>query len=300
MENNELKDFMIQPTPETQTDYEIVATTEEIDNFDFASGAEFDIEKNHELIVGLKQKEEDESMKELVKLREAKNIIEKTAKDFLKPEFVDMMNKEESNLTNMIKKYDPNIDEVRAMTEDQKDKIYDIAQYLFNVFQKKLNDLLFNFPLTKEEVKFIFNVFRNKLEYDQNEVFQMKELKENYLDKDFEKQEDGNFMTYINVNDLIVFYHLISKYKVKGITSEHYDYLQILTKIGERIKLFNAYNVVIQRLSTDFQMWGGALSTEGELVGKVVEPTVETLNDVTTSKPLDRISIVNEETGKEI
>jgi hypothetical protein len=114
----------------------------------------------------------------------------------------------------------------------------------------------------------------------------MKDLKDNYLDKKFDKLEDGSYMTYINVNDLIIFYHLISKYKVKGITNEHYDYLQILTKIGERIKLFNAYNVVVQRLSTDFQMWGGALSVEGELVGKVLEPAA------------DEVSVVNAETGE--
>ena len=272
MDNTELKDFAIDGV--NIEDVKIISSTDELDNFDFSSEQPFDIDGNYELISALKKEDEDEAMKALVKLREAKNIIEKNAKTFLSAEFVDMYNKEEENLLNLIKKYDPNIDEIRAMSEEDKDKIYHIAQYLFNIYQKKLNDLLFFFPLTKEEVKFIFNVFRNKLEYDQNEVFQMKDIKENYLDKEFTKQDDGNYMTYINVNDLIIFYHLISKYKVKGITQEHYDYLSILTKVGERIKLFNAYNVVVQRLSEDFQLWGGNLSVEGELVGKVVEPAI--------------------------
>lgn len=112
-------------------------------------------------------------------------------------------------------------------------------------------------------------------------------VKENYLDKEFKKGDNGEYDTYINVNDLIIFYHLISKYKVKGITQEHYDYLQVLTKIGERIKLFNAYNVVVQRLSNDFQLWGGALSVEN-IAGQALDPTgeVEVLNDVTSSAPL--------------
>jgi hypothetical protein len=295
MDNTELKDFIIGDTKVTAEEVSIPFSSDTLESFDFASTENFNIDENYELVEIMKKEKEDESMKELVKLREAKNIIEKNAKNFLNPEFVDKYNKEEENLLNLIKKFDPNLDEVRNMPEDKKDKIYEIAQYLFNLYQKKLNQLLFYFPLTKDEVKFMFNVFRNKLEYDQNEVFQMKELKENYLDKDFEKLEDGNLMTYINVNDLIVFYHLISKYKVKGITQEHYDYLQILTKIGERIKLFNAYNVVVQRLSNDFQLWGGTLSVEGELAGKVLEPQI--INDVNSTEPLH---LINEETGKVI
>jgi len=291
MDNTELKDFVIDGIIENKEDYTIVASTDELDNFDFNSDNEFDIETNYELISTMKKEEDNEAVKELIKLKEAKNIIEKHAKTFLDSDFVDKFNKEEENLLNLIKKFDPNVDAVRALSEEQKDKIYEIAQYLFNSYQKKLNDLLFLFPLTNDEKKFIFNVFRNKLEYDQNEVFQLKDVRENYLDKDFDKLEDGSYMTMINVNDLIIFYHLISKYKVKGITQEHYDFLQILTKIGERIKLFNAYNVVVQRLSTDFQMWGGALTVEGELVGKALEPAVESDSEV---------SIVNNETGEVI
>jgi len=276
MDNTELKDFALEGSVETPQDYEIVASTEDIENFDFSSEEPFDIETNYELIESLKKEEEDsEEAKEIIKLREARNIIEKDAKIFLDPAFVDQFAKEEQNLLNLIKKFDANKEEVRNMTESQKDKIYGIAQYLFNVYQKKLNDINYSFPLTKEEIKFVYNVFRNKLEYDQNEVFQLKDIKENYLDKEFDKDETGGAITHINVNDLIIFYHLISKYKVKGITQEHYDYLQVLTKIGERIKLFNAYNVVVQRLSNDFQLWGSTLTVEGELVGKALEPEKE-------------------------
>ena len=99
---------------------------------------------------------------------------------------------------------------------------------------------------------------------------------------------DGELKTLINVNDLIIFYHLFSKYKVQGITKEYYDFVSVLTKIGERIKLFNAYNVVIQRLSNDFQLWGGALSVEQELTGHTLEP----------QKSSDDVSVVNKETGE--
>jgi hypothetical protein len=261
--------------------FEMTVSTDVLESFDFAGDKDFNIDENFELIHTLKRLEQSDEQKEFVKLQEAKNIIEKYSKIFLNVDFVDQFSKEEQNLLNLIKKYDPNIDDVRNMSEEQKDKIYEIAQYLFNVFQKKLNELNFIFPLSKKEFKFMLKVFREKLEYDQNEVFQMKELKENYLDNDFNEIDgDMNVITRINVNDLIVFYHLFAKYKVKGITTEYHDFLQILTKIGERIKLFNAYNVVVQRLSNDFQLWGGSLSVEGELTGQVIEPKKEDLISV--------------------
>jgi hypothetical protein len=301
MDNIELKEFVIENVPineETLIKEEnIASSTDELEQFDFSSDKTFDIDQYHELISFMKKEEEDnDSIKELIKLQEAKNIIEKNAKIFLNSEFVDKFNQEEQNLINMIKKFDPNLEFVRNLTEEQKDKVYEIAQYLFNSFQKKLNDFVFHFPLTNDERKFVYHVFRNKLEYDQNEIFQLKDVKENYLDKDFEKNQQGIYDTFINVNDLVIFYHLISKYKVKGITQEHYDYLQILTKIGERIKLFNAYNVVVQRLSNDFQLWGGALDVEGELAGKILEPT--TTNQ--TSEFKDDLHLVNEGTGEVI
>lgn len=286
MDKEELKEFAIgdEKLPETT---EVSSSTDELDNFDFSDDKGFDIDKYHELINFLKKSEATDEMKEKIKLEEAKNIISSTAKEFLGEEFVNQYSKEEDNLINLIKKFDPNLEEVKKMTEDQKDKIYDIAQYLFNNFQKKLNQLNFHFPINIEERKFIYNVFKNKIEYDQNEVFQLDELKNNYLDIDF-KNDNGIYNTYINVNDLIVFYHLFSKYKVKGITNEFYNFIQILKKIGERIKLFNAYNVVIQRLSNDFQLWGGNLSFEENITGKVIEPEKgeQILNDVNSSEPL--------------
>lgn len=286
MDKEELKEFAI--GDENISSSEVVSSTDELDSFNFSTDKDFDIEKYHELINFLKKGESTDEMKEKIKLEEAKNIISANAKNFLGEKFVDEYTKEEENLINLIKKFDPNLDKVKKMTEEQKDKIYDIAQYLFNNFQKKLNQLNFHFPLTNDEKKFIFAVIKNKLEYDQNEVFQLDELKKNYLDVDF-TSADGIHQTFINVNDLIVFYHLFSKYKVKGITTEFYNFIEILKKIGERIKLFNAYNVVVQRLSNDFQLWGGNLSFEENITGKVVEPDLgnsEIINDVNTSKPL--------------
>lgn len=300
MKDKELKDFILQDDVINEKlikEENILASTDDLDNFDFSSEKEFDIEQYHELVSHMKINSQDDSMKEFIKLQEAKNIIIETSKLYLNEKFVDEYKKEEENLLNMIRKFDPNKDFVKNMSEQQKDKVYEIAQYLFNSFQKKLNNLEFHFPLEDSEMKLVLNVFKNKLEYDQNEVFQLKELKTKYLDVDFKKDVNKDKVsihnTFINVNDLIVFYHLFSKYKIKGINSEYYDFINILTKIGERIKLFNAYNVIVQRLSNDFQIWGGSLSTDGDVIGsKVLNPS-EVKIDSEKMKQGD-ISIINE------
>lgn len=265
----ELKEVLneIEPTSEISSDT--------IENFDFSSEKEFDIDQSFELISFLRGKEKTDEQKEIIKLKEAKNIISEAGK-FIGQDFVDDFNKKEENLINLIKRYDPNKELVQNMSELEKDKIYEIAQYLFNEYQKGLNRMTFDFPLSVQEHKFIMDTFKNKLEYDQNEIFQLKELKTNYLDLEFESNKIENktvgFKTQINVNDLIVFYHLIAKLKVKGINSDFYNFVDILTKIADRIKLFNAYNVVIQRLSNDFQMWGGALTLDNPISGEVLNP----------------------------
>jgi hypothetical protein len=219
--------------------------------------------------------------KEIIEKQDADKIIEKTSSEYLDEKYVEDMKKGYDNLTNMIRRYDPNKKEVRNMSEEDKDKIYGIAEYLFNEYQLKLNHMSFSFELTTDEWEFMIDLFKNKIEYDQNEIFQLKELKENYLDEGEKKYKElnvkkskTNFETYINVNDLIILYHLISKYKVKGTTKYYYNYLSLLTKIGERIKLFNAYNVWIQRLSDDFQIWGAGLTVDDEMLnGKKEEET---------------------------
>jgi len=243
-----------------------IESVDDIVNFDFSSENEFKIDENYELIKHTKKPSET---KELIEKRDADKIIEDTSSNFLDENYVKLMNDGYNNLISLLKKYDVNSDLVKNMTEEEKDKIYGIAEYLFNEYQKNLNNMDFIFELTQDEWKFMLDVIKNKLEYDQNEIFQLKEVREQYLEKSEELYKDipngENIPTVINVNNLIILYHLISKYKVKGLNKSHYSYLSLLTKIGERIKLFNAYTLWVQRLSDDFKLWGGSLTVDDDI-----------------------------------
>jgi hypothetical protein len=270
IDSEDLKDLTIEDKGKDFKDYE-VKTMDDVLNIDFSKEGDLNLDEAYDFITMSNNKPKE--TKELIEKREADNIIKSNSSKYLNKDYVDMMNNEHNNLRSMLKKYDVNSEIVKKMSEKDKDKIYGLAEYLFNEYQKKLNDMNFNFPLTNDEWKFMFDVLYNKLEYDQNEIFQLKEVREKYLSKVDELSKTSknyDIQTVINVNDLIILYHLISKHKVKGINKQHYSYLNILTKIGERIKLFNAYNVWVQRLSTDFQSWGGSLSVDEETVKGVL------------------------------
>lgn len=247
-----------------------VETIDDILKIDFNTSKDLNLDTAYELISLSKKPKET---KELVEQREADNIIKNTANKFLNVEYIKNMDNDYNNLRNMLKKYDVNSNLVKNMIEEDKDKLYGLAEYLFNEFQRKLNFMTFNLELKKDEWSFIYDVLYNKLEYDQNEIFQLKEIKDKYLDLVLDIEKEDIINTNININDMVILYHLISKSKVKGIKKQYYSYLNILTKIGERIKLFNAYNVWVQRLSMDFQTWGGSLSVNDETIkGDTIKP----------------------------
>jgi len=273
----EMNDFVIEESKGLDienTDYDITSSDDVLD-FDFSSDDEFDIENAFEFV---KHSKVPKQTKELVEQKEADNVVKNTSEKFVSPEYVELMDNGYAKLLAILKRYEVNSDIIKAMNEEDKDKIYIIAEHLFNEYQKNLNSMDFNFELTQDEWKFMIDVLKNKLEYDQNEIFQMEEIRKQYLDGAEEIQKSlprdiEEIPTIINVNNLIILYHLISKYKVKGINKNHYAFLTLLTKIGERIKLFNAYTVWVQRLSDDFQLWGGSLSIDDSIVnGTAIQP----------------------------
>jgi hypothetical protein len=58
--------------------------------------------------------------------------------------------------------------------------------------------------------------------------------------------------------------------------------MSVLTKIGETVKIFNALNVIKDRLNTDFQIWTASITPDENVVttpaitSEKVEEPVET------------------------
>jgi hypothetical protein len=110
----------------------------------------------------------------------------------------------------------------------------------------------------------------HKMEYNGNEVFNVVELKETYLDtwRMIDKTIDKNipsFVVNIDIKNLVMLYHFLSKYIVKGLGKEYYTFKGLLTKIAECNKIFNALNVLTKNYSEKFQIWAGAITSPSEL-----------------------------------
>ena len=207
---------------------------------------------------------------------EAENIVKELAPQYIDEEFLNKLNKSFDNVKSFIKKYNVELDDVKNLSETEKDKLFAIGSFLNKNAGYTLNDLMFGITLTREEYKFIYTAVERKLSYDGTEVFNMISLNENVL-QEWHKVDDSlpkNIPTMLvktDINNVVMLYHFLVKHSVKGLDKEFYTFASVLNKIADTNKLFNAYNVMKERLNTDFALWTSALETETE--GTVIEPT---------------------------
>lgn len=274
------------------------ASLDQLEGFDFASDKELVLDEFHEMVHLYKVSQNpSEEKKEALMSLEAENVIKRDSEKFLGKEVTEQYQKQRENLKAFLRRYEVNTDTVKNMTEPEKDKIYDIAEYLFNNYQKIHNNLSFIFSLTFEEYKFIIEVIIKKLDYDSDGVFQVKELSKNYLShyKKFEKDNAGtnDMTTWLHINSMMILYHHITRYKIKGHQTEAELFVNIITKLEERLMLYNAYKILTERLSQDFQVWGGSLTID-DIGLKVEDGTPQTPENESQLKVVDEMS------GKEI
>jgi len=232
---------------------------EQLESVDFTNEG-IDINDAYETIKDFKAQYED------IKKLESENILTELGPKYFDGGFVEQFKKERDNLRGYIKRYDPNTDDVKNMAHSDIDKIYQIANYLFNVWQMKLNEMVANFDLTKEEFKLIDMALNHKLDYDVNEALNLADLKAHWLDiadLTYKSLSMGNkneiVKTKIEIGKCVILYHLISKFRVKGSGKEFGNLLSVIQKIGDINKLFNALTVMKERVSSELQLWGGNL-----------------------------------------
>jgi hypothetical protein len=268
IETDVLNDFVLDDTVSNEDDnntFDVIGTSEDILDFDFGGDEEFKLEESYEYVEKINIINQNENNENEIKKREAENIIKEYSSKFIDEEMVNDINKGYNNFKKFLRKFSTENQDVKDMSEQQRTKLFGVATFLFNKYNEKYKNIIFNLDLTRKEHKFLYTTF-NKIEYGPDEVFQMWELKNRYLnnhiDVHIKLPKDIDIIpTIIDINMLIILYHLISLYKVKGTGEEFYTYKNILTKIGERIKLINAYNVMVERLNNEFTHWINTLNS---------------------------------------
>ncbi len=178
----------------------------------------------------------------------------------------------------------------KGKTEEEKDEFYKNAQVLWNKLKDVLTECKYNFYLNRVQYKFLTDVVIGKLEYDVNTVFFAIELT-NLLGnmKGVKYLNDKDLIAFpVNATEITYIYHLISQYKVKGLTRDAYTFSQVLLRIGEISKVFNYYDIYAKNLAEDVTHWAAMLgddSVTSERINELRQEVQEEVADAEVIKP---------------
>ena len=163
----------------------------------------------------------------------------------------------------------------KGKSEEEKDELYKKAQDLWREYALSLKETKYNFHLNRKQYNFLTDLILKHIEYDVNTVFFAIELTDLLgTMKSIKYTNDEDLISIpVNATEITYIYHLISPYKVKGLTKNAYIFAQVLRRIGDISKVFNYYDTTGKNLNTDIQNWVTAFEDGVELEKK--EETVQ-------------------------
>lgn len=245
-------------TNENKEFQKVLDRAKELENISFEDGTEF----NHEEFYGVI--EQIAKQNQTIKDQEAEVVISTQANNFINDDFIKELENKRNTVENFIKKYDPNkSDFLKGMLAADVDKIYAISNYLLNSYIQYINEMDFNFTLTNLEVKYLNNLLTKELEYNGDEVFNFVQLLDDFWTDAYKEYENNKtqeeFVFKVSIKKILILHHLIKEHKVKGRTNDFKHFRDILYKIAQSNKVFNAYSIVIERIKSERELWGNAL-----------------------------------------
>jgi len=265
------------------TEFQVVVDkAKELETIDFKNVESFDHNTYYDAIAKIANKNNT------LKQDEAENVVGEYAVSCIDEEFVKELNNKRDTIKDFIRKYDPNGEIITSMKVSDIEKVYSIFNYLLNSYIKYLNDMSFNFEVDNREFKFLDKVLTKTIEYNGDEVFNYTEFIENFWEEaKTEYEKDKTKETYvfkISIKKILLLHHLIKDYKVKGITDEFKLFRSVLYKIAQTNRIFNAYNIIVERLKDDAKIWGTSL--DHVLAPKEIEEGFEQPEDKITENKI--------------
>jgi hypothetical protein len=145
----------------------------------------------------------------------------------------------------------------KGKSEEEKDELYKNSQEMWKEYRDILTEAKFNLHLNRDQYNLLSDILISKLEYDADTVFVAIELSSALAKMKQHKFQNNDeiFPFKVNATELTYIYHLISKWKVKGLSKSAYTFADILQRIATVSKLFNYYDKWAKHLSEYIQDW---------------------------------------------
>ena len=231
--------------------------------FDFKSGEEFNLDNEYtNLFEGKDFKKENPNE---TKLKDAENIIMELGSKYVEGLSLQKYENIFINLTEFLSKFRTDSDIVKNMTERERSKLFGYGTELFKSYQNQYSNLMFNFELSIKEWNFIEHTLTKKLLYNGQELFNYWELYMKFIEPtkqlvDKLPKQLESFIPVVSVQSFILLSHLLMKHEEKGSTDSFHYFRTILTEIAKMTKLFNAYGVILERITNHFNNWVNAIN----------------------------------------
>lgn len=199
------------------------------------------------------------------KLKDAESIIAELGSKYLEGLSIQKYEQSFLNLNNFLIKFKVDSEAVKSMNKSDRDKLFGYGKELFSYYQQTYSNLNFNFEVSTKEWHFIMHTLTKKLLYNGQEVFNFWELYRTFLEptnRNYEKlpKTVETFVPICSIQGLILLSHLLMKHEEKGSTESFYHFKNILAETAKMTKLFNAYGVMLERITNRFNNWVNALN----------------------------------------
>lgn len=253
---------------------------EEKNLFDFTANQEFDLNAEYDaLFHGEEYKQNNPNE---AKLKDAESIIAEFGSLYLENTSLTNYESAYNNLNEFLTRFRTDSDEVKNMTESDRTKLFAYGKELFSNYNAKYSSICFNFELSRKEWHYIDHTLTNKLSYNGQEIFNYWELYTKFIEptneifKNLPKSIES-FTPICSIQSLVLLYHLLMKHEEKGGSDSFTYFRTVLAEIGKMTKLFNAYGVILERVTNQFQNWVNSLNamdgynSDDRIIGNVAE-----------------------------
>lgn len=175
----------------------------------------------------------------------------------------------------------------KGKSEKEKDDLYGEGKELWEKYANLLRNTKYTFYLNRKQYQFLTNLLTSELEYDVNTLFLAIELT-NMLGtwkNTSSHSNDNELKGYTaDATEVTYIYHLISKYKIKGLTNASYRFAEVLRKIGDISKIIAYYDTHAKSFSKEIQDWVASFEDGVEIEKLQVENTSTDTESTTKSK----------------